>query len=96
MIYIQENEETNRLRIVTVENKDFKAPEHLHRDIETLDRAYPEIDVTYEIIEGNFDPDLIRELSEKWQIPTNFMFIGSPSQKFQYRIADLGGVRLII
>ncbi len=96
MIYIQDNEETNRLRIVTVENKQFKAPDHLHRDIETLDRAYPEIDITYEIIEGSFDPELIQELSEKWGIPTNFMFIGSPSQKFQYRIEDLGGVRLII
>lgn len=96
MIYIQENEETNKLRIVTVENEHFKAPKHLHRDIETLDRAYPEIDITYEKIDGNFDPELIKELSDKWQIPTNFMFIGSPSQKFQYRIEDLGGVRLII
>ena len=96
MIYIQDNEETNRLRIVTVENEHFKAPKHLYRDIETLDRAYPEIDISYEKIEGNFDPELIKELSDKWGIPTNFMFIGSPSQKFQYRIEDLGGVRLII
>ncbi len=96
MIYIQNNEETNRLRIVTVENEHFKAPDHLHRDIETLDRAYPEIDITYEKIVGTFDPELIKELSKKWEIPTNFMFIGSPSQNFQYRIEDLGGVRLII
>lgn len=96
MIYIQDNEETNRLRIVTVEDEHFKAPEHLHRDIDTLDRAYPEIDIEYQKIDGHFGPDLIRELSEQWQIPTNFMFIGSPSQKFQYRIEDLGGVRLII
>ena len=96
MIYIQNNEETNKLRIVTVENEKFKAPDYLHRDIETLDRAYPEIDIHYEKINGNFNPELIQELSERWKIPTNFMFIGSPSQKFQYRIEDLGGVRLII
>ncbi|MFD2935280.1 APC family permease [Spirosoma flavum] len=96
MIYIQQNEETNRLRIVTIENEHFKAPEHLHRDIETLDRAYPEIDVAYERINGNFGPELIQELSTKWQIPTNFMFIGSPGQRFQYRVEELGGVRLII
>ena len=96
MIYIQNNEETNRLRIVTVENEHFQAPDYLHRDIETLDRAYPDIDIEYEIINGHFGPDLIQTLSEKWHIPTNFMFIGSPSQKFQYRIEDLGGVRLII
>ncbi|MGA0560050.1 APC family permease [Larkinella sp. VNQ87] len=96
MIYIQGNEETNRLRIVTVENAHFKAPEHLHRDIETLDRAYPEIDITYEKIEGHFGPELIKKLSAQWRIPTNFMFIGSPGQRFQYRIEDLCGVRLII
>ena len=66
MIYIQQNEETNRLRIVTVENEHFKAAENLHRDIETLDRAYPDIDVTYERINGYFGPELIQDLSEKW------------------------------
>ena len=96
MIYIQNNEETNRLLIVTIENADFTASENLSRDIETLDRAYPDIDVQYERIQGHFGPELIHELSEQWNIPTNFMFIGSPSQKFQYRIEELGGVRLII
>ncbi|WP_461151067.1 APC family permease [Spirosoma pulveris] len=96
MIYIEENEETNRLRIVTIESEEFTIPDNLHRDIETLDRAYPEIDISFEIIRGDFGPELIQELSEKWQIPTNFMFIGSPSQKFEYRIEELGGVRLII
>ena len=65
MIYIQSNEETNRLRIVTIENGHFKAPEHLHRDIETLDRAYPEIDVSYERINGYFGPELIQDLMRK-------------------------------
>ena len=96
MIYIQNNEETNRLLIVTIENAEFKASENLSRDIETLDRAYPDIDVQYERIQGHFGPELIQQLSEQWSIPTNFMFIGSPSQKFQYRIEELGGVRLII
>ena len=96
MIYIQQNEETNRLRIVTVENEHFTAPENLERDIETLDRAYPEIDISYVKIRGHFGPKLIENLCKTWCIPTNFMFIGSPSQKFQYRVEELGGVRLII
>ena len=45
---------------------------------------------------GSFGPALIQELSEKWNIPTNFMFIGSPNGAFAYDLADLGGVRLII
>ena len=96
MIYIQNNEETNRLLIVTIENEAFKASENLSRDIETPDRAYSDIDVQYERIQGHFGPELIKNLSEQWNIPTNFMFTGSPSQKFPYRIEELGGVRLII
>lgn len=96
MMYIQSNEETNNLRIVSVENENFKAPESLNGDIETLDRAYPDIKIKYEKITGNFTPELISKLSEQWKIPTNFMFIGSPSQKFEYRVEELGGVRLVI
>ncbi|CQR73531.1 Amino acid permease [Sporomusa ovata] len=45
---------------------------------------------------GEFGPDLIQELSRKWKIPANFMFIGSPNGEFTYSLAELGGVRLII
>ena len=47
-------------------------------------------------IEGEFGPQLIQELSKKWGILPNFMFIGVPGNKFPYRIQELGGVRLII
>jgi hypothetical protein len=47
-------------------------------------------------VEGKFGPDIIEELSEKWKIPKNFMLIGSPGDKFPYRVSELGGVRLIM
>ena len=47
-------------------------------------------------MKGQFGPELIRELSDKWKIPINFMFIGSPGDHFPYRVEELGGVRLII
>jgi len=46
--------------------------------------------------DGEFGPELIQQLSSKWRIPKNFMFIGSPGDHFPYRLEDLGGVRLII
>ncbi len=52
--------------------------------------------IDFQIIKGKFSPTLIKELSIKWNIPVNFMFIGSPSNKFPYKIEELGGVRLII
>jgi hypothetical protein len=66
------------------------------RDLEALDRAYPDFKIEYIQIQGVFGPEIIDRLSQEWQIPHNFMFIGSPSDRFPHRLADLGGVRLII
>ncbi|ALW84759.1 amino acid permease [Hymenobacter sedentarius] len=96
MAYVVENEFTNRLKIVTLLNKGEKYPEELLNDIRVLDRAYEEIEVDLVTMEGHFGPDLIEELSKKWSIPKNFMFIGSPGDRFPYQISELGGVRLII
>jgi len=96
MLYVRHNEHTNRIKIVTVVSDGEQAPTSLERDLEFLDQAYPEIDIEFVTIHGRFGPDLIGELSEKWRIPRNFMFIGSPGTHFLYGLAELGGVRLII
>ena len=56
----------------------------------------PEIDIEFTTVKGPFDPELIKKLSKEWKIPINFMFIGSPGDKFPYRLEDLVGVQLII
>ena len=96
MLYILKNEHTKKLKIVIVSPDGKTVPEKLPQEIEFLDREYPEIDVEFVVEKGTFSPELIRQLSKKWGIPINFMFIGSPSDKFPYRIEELGGVRLII
>lgn len=96
MLYIRKNEHTRKLKIVTVLEKGETIPARLASDIEVLDRQYPSIDIEFITMEGNFGPQLIKELSEQWKIPINFMFIGSPGDHFPYRIEELGGVRLII
>jgi len=96
MLYISKNEHTKRIKIATVLEKGQQLPENFEQEISFLDREYPEIDIEFVQIEGKFSPQLIHSLSEKWNIPINFMFIGSPSNKFLYRIEELGGVRLII
>lgn len=94
--YVQNNEITKKLKIVTVIKENNIIEKTFLDDINALDRAYPEIDVIYEQIIGVFGPELIKELSIKWNIPTNFMFISSPGNKFPYKISDLNGVRLIM
>lgn len=95
MQYVQNNETTKKLKIVNVKKSDG-SNDLLIKDLEVLDRAYPEIHIEFIEIEGVFGPELIDELSEKWNIPKNFMFIGSPGDRFSYRVSDLGGVRLIM
>lgn len=95
MQYVQNNETTKKLKIVNVKNSQG-SNELLIKDLEVLDRAYPEIHIEFIEIDGVFGPDLIDELSNKWGIPKNFMFIGSPGDRFSYRVSELGGVRLIM
>ena len=93
MLYIRENEQTKKIKVV---KPNETASERLKNDIAFLDREYPEIKIDFIEIEGEFGPKLINELSKKWKIPVNFMFIASPSDKFPYKIEELGGVRLIM
>lgn len=96
LIYVRNNEHTNRMKIINVVKTEGEVPARLAEDIRFLDRAYPEIDIEFVVQHGEFGPELIQELSKKWSIPTNFMFIGSPNGAFNYDLAELGGVRLII
>jgi amino acid transporter len=96
MLYIQENEHTNNLKIVTVLEENESVPENFTRDLDVINREYPKIEIDFVTVKGKFGPELVQELSQKWKIPINFMFIGSPSNKFPYKVQELGGVRLII
>ncbi len=96
MLYIQKNENTRKLRIVTIYEKGRNPSKQLISDIKVLDREYPAIKIDFIRMEGIFEPELINKLSKDWKIPINFMFIGSPGDHFPYRIEQLGGVRLII
>ena len=96
MLYIKENEQTNRLKIVNVLEKKERVDEKFLSDLDVLNREYPKIEIEFVPIIGEFGPKLVKELSKKWNIPINFMFIGSPGDRFPYKVEELGGVRLII
>ena len=96
VLYVLKNEHTSRIKVVTVVGDGDDPPPRLERDIGFLNEAYPEIDIELVVIRGRFGPELIQRLSREWQVPANFMFIGSPGDHFVYGLAELGGVRLII
>jgi amino acid transporter len=96
MAYVVENEFTNRLKIVTLTQEGDTVSPDLLNDIHVLDRAYEQIEVEFVAIPGHFGPELINRLSEEWKVPKNFMFIGTPGDRFPYQVSELGGVRLLI
>jgi amino acid transporter len=96
MLYVRKNEQTKRLRVVHVYEKESDIPPQLANDLTFLDEVYPEIEIEFVTVRGTFSPELIERLSRDWRIPKNYMFIGSPTGRFPYRISELGGVRLII
>jgi amino acid transporter len=96
MLYIQKNEHTKKLKVVTAIKNGTEITPQFRNDINVVDREYPEIKIDFIELNEKFCPELIHKLSKDWNIPINFMFIGSPGDRFPYKIEELGGVRLII
>ncbi|KAB1068170.1 APC family permease [Tamlana haliotis] len=96
MLYIQKNEHTKNLKVVTALKNGNAVTNELRNDIDVIDREYPKIKVEFIELDDTFGPELINKLSKAWKIPINFMFIASPGDHFPYKVEDLGGVRLII
>ncbi len=94
--YVEANEITRKLKIVTLVKETSSVSDSFLKDLEVLDRAYPDIDIEFVQIHGEFKPEVIEQLSKDWKIPTNFMFISSPGNRFTYKIEQLNGVRLIM
>ena len=94
--YVLRNEQTRNLKVVHVYNDEADIPHGLAEQLKTLDALYPEIRIDFLAVKGRFSPDLVSQLSERLQVPRNYMFIGCPGDGFPHQLADLGGVRLIV
>lgn len=96
MLYIQKNEHTRKLKVVTAVKNGNAITDQFRNDLNVIDREYPLIKIDFIELDDIFGPELINRLSKEWGIPINFMFIASPGDHFPYAVEDLGGVRLII
>ena len=96
ILYIRQNEHTSRVRVVIAAMDDAEVPERLATDVQMLNEAYPDMEITLHVVKSEFGPKLLHRLSEEWKVPLNFMFIGSPGDRFPHELSKLGGVRLII
>ena len=95
-LYVLENEQTNRLRVVHVYENEEDIPEGLATKLSEIDHLYPNLRIDFLAVKGKFGPRLIERLSQRLEVPKNYMFIGTPGDRFPHRIEALGGVRLIL
>ena len=68
----------------------------MREHVDIVDREYPELAVDLILVQGTFGPALVEALSQRLQVPQNYMFIGTPGEQFPHELGALGGVRLII
>ena len=95
-LYVLRNELTHRLLVVHVYQTLDDIPATLDHHLKCIDEQYPELRVDFVKVKGHFGPELIERLSRRLGVEKNYMFIGTPGDRFPHNIAELGGVRLII
>jgi amino acid transporter len=95
-LYVLENEQTRRLIVVHCYEDEENIPTTLAEQLKTIDKIYPQLRIDLMLVKGKFGPELIERLSQRMCVPKNYMFIGTPGDRFPHNIAELGGVRLII
>ncbi len=64
-------------------------------DLTTVDHIYPRIRIDLLLVKGRV-PEPIEKLSNRLGVPKNYMFISTPGDQLPHKLADLGGVRLVI
>jgi amino acid transporter len=95
-LYVLDNEQTSRLKVVHVYAEEREIPPELADHLRTIDHLYPELRIDFVAVKGRFGPELVEALSRRFDVPKNCMFIGTPGDKFPHRIEDLGGVRVVL
>ena len=95
-LYVLENEQTKLLNVVFVYQEESQIPPELAKHLSSIDHLYPQLRIDFTAVKGRFGPEIIESLSRRLGVPKNYMFIGTPGDRFPHRIADLGGVRLIL
>jgi amino acid transporter len=95
-LYVLTNEQTTRMKVVHVYGEERDIPPDLAKQLADIDQLYPQLRIDFLAVRGTFGPELIEELSRRLNVPKNYMFIGTPGDRFSHRVEDLGGVRLIL
>ncbi|KAJ0398750.1 hypothetical protein P43SY_009818 [Pythium insidiosum] len=103
ILYVRNNEQTSNLYIIHVANEVVDGGEsggasdvrsEFENIVTLFNHVYPKIKIDFVSVQGEFEPALVKWLSESLHIPTNLMFIAQPTDKVVHRVASMG-VRVI-
>lgn len=96
--YVLANETSRVLKVVHGLKTTHELPATVMRDLETLRRAHPQIQIDLLCLElhGDFGPGFVSAASDITGVKPCRMFIASPSRRFSHDIAELGSVRVIM
>lgn len=95
-LYVLENEQTTRMKVVHMYEDEQDIPPDLENALKTIDRLYPQLRIDFLAVKGTFGPESIERRSRRLKVPKNYMFIGTPGDRFPFRIETLNGVRVIL
>eukprot|EP00291_Cryptomonas_curvata_P000973 CAMPEP_0172189052 /NCGR_PEP_ID=MMETSP1050-20130122/22299_1 /TAXON_ID=233186 /ORGANISM="Cryptomonas curvata, Strain CCAP979/52" /LENGTH=676 /DNA_ID=CAMNT_0012863683 /DNA_START=76 /DNA_END=2104 /DNA_ORIENTATION=+ len=79
LAYIHLNELTEWIKVVHVFT-DLEGPavQSIAESLAIIDRCYPKMLLDLVLVEGEFCPELVMQVSDALQVPRNFMFITAP------------------
>lgn len=94
MLYIQQNEQTNKIIVIHCSNEDTNA-ESLTEHIKLIDLLYPKVKISLLIIKSQFNAVTVEWVSQALDVPINAMFISCPDENFAMKVSQLRGMRII-
>jgi hypothetical protein len=97
-LYVLEknNEQTSHLIVVHIYENESDIPAALAVHLSETDRLYPALRIDFVAVKGEFGPESIEALAQRFSVPKNYTFIGTPGDHFPHQLEALGGVRLIV
>ena len=93
VLYIQTNEQTNK--IIIVHCTDSRMTKQLQEHVKLLDLLYPKVKISLLIVNSAFNVSTVEWLSQALEVPLNAMFISCPDENFSMKVSHLRGMRII-
>jgi len=95
MLYIQQNEQTNRIIVVHCTHTESNVDSPLTEHVKLIDVLYPKVKVSLLTIIGDFNAATVEWVSQSLDVPINAMFISCPDKNFAMKVSQLRGMRII-